>query len=220
MSASGFQIALLQCADGHVFKSRFRSQTLHGPLPIPGLNQLVGLTHEIPRTKYPEDEDGSVDNPLHEFHFHEQMVDFRLFHGGTPSGGLSLAACIPGLAANLKQVTTHVTFEGPALISFKVHTPFGTLRLLQTLLPVAPFTQHVESRWYAPRSAPTPFVLLIASVAAEALEQDRKVWENKMFRQKPMLVSGDGPFPAFRRWWARFYSESSDQLGRGDALDW
>jgi hypothetical protein len=48
----------------------------------------------------------------------------------------------------------------------------------------------------------------------------RSVWENKLYRAKPLLVSGDGPFPAFRRWWARFYSESSDSLGRGDELEW
>ena len=115
---------------------------------------------------------------------------------------------------------TNVTFEGPSVIHFAITTPFGVLRLVKTLLPIAPFTQHVEMRWYAPPFCPTFFVFLMSSIAARALEQDRRVWENKMYRANMMLVSGDGPVPAFRRWWARFYSESSDKLGRGDELDW
>ena len=43
----------------------------------------------------------------------------------------------------------------------------------------------------------------------KALEQDRKVWENKIFRERGMLVAGDGPFPAFIRWYKGFYSENS-----------
>jgi hypothetical protein len=27
------------------------------------------------------------------------------------------------------------------------------------------------------------------------------VWENKLYHEKPMLVPGDGPFPAFKRWY-------------------
>ena len=89
---------------------------------------------------------------------------------------------------------TNVTFEGPSVIHFAITTPFGVLRLVKTLLPIAPFTQHVEMRWYAPPLCPTFFVLLMSSIAARALEQDRRVWENKMYRANMMLVSGDvGP---------------------------
>ena len=35
------------------------------------------------------------------------------------------------------------------------------------------------------------------------------------------LVGGDGPFLAFRRYWAGHYSESSDKLGREEeTLEW
>jgi len=84
--------------------------------------------------------------------------------------------------AHLKTIATVVTFEGPTIISFVITTPIGTLRLLQSLLPTAPFTQHVESRWYASRWFPTPLALIFASIAAEALEQDRQVWEVSVLR--------------------------------------
>lgn len=69
-----------------------------------------------------------------------------------------------------------------------------------TLLSVEPFKQYVESRWYAESTVPAVVVHFIAYIGANALEQDRQVWESKMFHMKPMLVNGDGPFPAFIRW--------------------
>ena len=37
------------------------------------------------------------------------------------------------------------------------------------------------------------------------LEQDRGVWETKIFRKNPKLVDGDGPMRAYREWWNGFY---------------
>jgi phenylpropionate dioxygenase-like ring-hydroxylating dioxygenase large terminal subunit len=36
------------------------------------------------------------------------------------------------------------------------------------------------------------------------VEQDRRVWENKVFRESPLLTSADGPILPFRRWARRF----------------
>ena len=52
-------------------------------------------------------------------------------------------------------------------------------------------------------------------VGATALDQDRQVWENKTYHKKPMLVAGDGCFPAFMRWYGQFYSASSQSLDAG-----
>jgi 3-ketosteroid 9alpha-monooxygenase subunit A len=38
------------------------------------------------------------------------------------------------------------------------------------------------------------------------MEQDIPIWENKAFRQRPLLCDGDGPIGHFRRWAAQFYS--------------
>eukprot|EP00516_Mucochytrium_quahogii_P010939 CAMPEP_0203786858 /NCGR_PEP_ID=MMETSP0100_2-20121128/1874_1 /ASSEMBLY_ACC=CAM_ASM_000210 /TAXON_ID=96639 /ORGANISM=" , Strain NY0313808BC1" /LENGTH=59 /DNA_ID=CAMNT_0050689235 /DNA_START=674 /DNA_END=853 /DNA_ORIENTATION=- len=56
-------------------------------------------------------------------------------------------------------------------------------------------------------------------VAGRALEQDREVWSNKMYHEKPMLVSGDGPFPAFKRYYNQFYSDNSKSLAENE-LEW
>ncbi len=36
-------------------------------------------------------------------------------------------------------------------------------------------------------------------------EQDFPIWENKCYRERPLLCDGDGPIPEFRRWAAQFY---------------
>jgi 3-ketosteroid 9alpha-monooxygenase subunit A len=42
---------------------------------------------------------------------------------------------------------------------------------------------------------------------ARQLEEDRPIWENKTFFERPMLCDGDGPFGEFRRWCKQFYPE-------------
>lgn len=51
---------------------------------------------------------------------------------------------------------------------------------------------------------------------------DLFVWENKKFSRPPVLVKGDGPIQAQRRWFKQFYSASSFQKNGPDAasLEW
>ena len=37
------------------------------------------------------------------------------------------------------------------------------------------------------------------------IEEDRIIWENKVYRDKPMLCDGDGPISKFRKWYSQFY---------------
>ncbi|MFO0692128.1 MAG: Rieske 2Fe-2S domain-containing protein [Polyangiales bacterium] len=58
------------------------------------------------------------------------------------------------------------------------------------------------------------------------LEEDRPIWENKVFLERPMLCDGDGPFALFRRWCNQFYPqwyidkarEEYDAAQAGEAL--
>jgi len=42
---------------------------------------------------------------------------------------------------------------------------------------------------------------------ARQLEEDKPVWENKTYFERPMLCDGDGPIGEFRRWCKQFYPE-------------
>jgi len=54
---------------------------------------------------------------------------------------------------------------------------------------------------------------LIADIEKQ-MREDTPIWENKLYRSKPMLCDGDGPIGAYRRWARQFYSEPVDHLLR------
>jgi phenylpropionate dioxygenase-like ring-hydroxylating dioxygenase large terminal subunit len=41
------------------------------------------------------------------------------------------------------------------------------------------------------------------------LEQDIPIWENKVYRSRPLLSENDGPIPLYRRWAQQFYRDST-----------
>ena len=36
-------------------------------------------------------------------------------------------------------------------------------------------------------------------------EADTRIWENKVYAEKPHLIDGDGPIAELRRWATQFY---------------
>lgn len=46
----------------------------------------------------------------------------------------------------------------------------------------------------------------------EAYQQDIPIWENKVFRAKPLVCDGDGPIPTWRKWCRQFYSQHDEQM--------
>jgi len=41
------------------------------------------------------------------------------------------------------------------------------------------------------------------------MNEDIPIWENKVYREHPLLCDGDGPIPEYRRWCTQFYSDAS-----------
>ena len=135
-------------------------------------------------------------------------------------GSVSLREWVPLLGRAMNSVTTEVVFEGPTLTSFKTTTPLFAIQILLTQLPVEPFVIQAESHFFGPWWLPAWVVEVYANASYNLMEQDRRVWENKVYN-KMMLVPGDGSFPAFRRWFALFYSEGSKKAGeRKESLEW
>jgi phenylpropionate dioxygenase-like ring-hydroxylating dioxygenase large terminal subunit len=55
------------------------------------------------------------------------------------------------------------------------------------------------------RAATRLFVRFLMRKVLHDVEQDRAIWENRRHLERPGLVKGDGPIPAFRRWTRQFY---------------
>ncbi|KAI9011702.1 hypothetical protein DFJ74DRAFT_307077 [Hyaloraphidium curvatum] len=185
-------------ADWHHFN------TLHAPFPLKflgPLQKLFSLHHTI-LLEFPyKDEPGKQHMCI--FNLQTQMLFLNRIHIGPPQKIVS-------------------TFVGPSIMLFEVFGPMGTVRSIKTLLPVEPFKQQTYDIWWADKTVPRWYGSLVAYIAAGALEQDRQVWANKSYVPQPMLVKGDGPFMAHRRWYGQFYSEHSRDVAQngGSLTDW
>ena len=118
--SSEFEMHVCEMAENSADPYHF--QTLHSPLPIPGLEKIVGCTH-VTRQVYPEASAEPASEPAarsaakradlpnlldpppkHIAQFWEQMVDFRLGGAGSANGGLSVVSWLPSMSVRLKAV--------------------------------------------------------------------------------------------------------------------
>lgn len=117
-----------------------------------------------------------------------------------------------------------VQFIGPAgLIRFQFIIPdVGRIVLFQTHTPQnekSGLSQKVCFRWFAERSVPWPLASLVVGEWVSNWWADVTVWEEKIKRDPPSLVRGDGQIQKARAWLKQFYSESSGlMLTKG--FDW
>lgn len=109
------------------------------------------------------------------------------------------------------EVASRTTNHGPGLsitrvdvgqvhsVTFITHTPIDADRVAFQLA----FSMH---RLDDPEASAAIERINREIVNAQAM-QDMPIWENKIYRAKPILTPLDGPVHAFRRWYRRFYSE-------------
>jgi phenylpropionate dioxygenase-like ring-hydroxylating dioxygenase large terminal subunit len=113
-------------------------------------------------------------------------------------GPLDITLVGPGCAVNRARVQAGIELEYTYLFFF---TPLdGEHVEMRSLLSM----RRVGSRlleWVLLRKA--------MSEGARTIEQDIPIWENKRYRERPLLSEADGPILAFRRWYRQF-----DRSGR------
>ncbi len=130
------------------------------------------------------------------------LNDAQLFAFGreVPRSGASAKICI----------------DGPGgLVSFHFEIPeVGKITLIQTHTPVAPMTQDVRFRWYADRAMPRWLASYVVGNWLSQWCEDVRLWESKVYRERPMLVKGDGPVHPMRKWYTRFYEQPGVTLRR------
>jgi len=111
-------------------------------------------------------------------------------------------------------------FQGPQLSVFRVRSwLFGECRTIFNFTAEKPFLQRCVCRSYCSWRFPHWMARFMARHSINTIEQDRKVWENKLSCNPRNLVAKDGPFAAYGTWVKQFYSESSSKWGES-SLDW
>ena len=69
--------------------------------------------------------------------------------------------------------------------------------------------RHVRLLWhfYLPEAMVGVADEIIEGVTGpHGLLADVPIWRDKVFRERPLLVKGDGPITEFRRWYDQFYA--------------
>jgi len=99
---------------------------------------------------------------------------------------------------------SHVHYDGLFSVLFQIgHTPIdaATTRITFSILTRARDRDDPEIG---------PALARYVADNVRTFEQDFPIWENKIFRERPLLCDGDGPIAAYRRWAAQFYAHRPD----------
>lgn len=102
------------------------------------------------------------------------------------------------------------TYHGPA---FQISDMKGVLhsKLLLAHTPID--EQHLDLRFAVMLEKSGPRTETFAKFYVDNLRlgfhEDIDIWENKVFRDKPYLVQGDGPIGRLRTWYRQFYKPAS-----------
>lgn len=117
-------------------------------------------------------------------------------------------------------VVVDIVQQGPGLVFLRFKTALGRMIVMETVTPMKPLLQKATHMIYSEWKVPRFVAKMVLRSLIVQFERDVPIWNNKTFVPRPVVVKGDGPIPAFRRWYSRFYSESSNKYRGNNGLDW
>ncbi len=105
------------------------------------------------------------------------------------------------------EASAEVTFFGPGGVAwFRFNIPeLGDIVIFQTHLPLEPMRQRVRFRWRADPKIPRAVVWYVVGSWFSQWQGDVELWKDKIRRERPVLVSLDGPVHQLRRFASQFY---------------
>jgi 3-ketosteroid 9alpha-monooxygenase subunit A len=153
-----------------------------------------------------------VENLADRAHFprvHTTEIDEFEFDvaGHTATQRVAGRALLPG--GGVDQFRSSTTYHGPGYLLMRMdgalqnymlvaHTPvdLGSVDLrMGVMLKIVGDRQKTEG-----------YVARYMDNLKAGFEDDIRIWENKLYREQPVLCDGDGPITQLRRWYRQFYS--------------
>lgn len=106
--------------------------------------------------------------------------------------------------------TATIRIDGPGgLIRFDFDIGGrGRVVMFQSHTPIAPLTQHVRFRWWSEKRVPKLLASYIVGNWVTQWRRDVPIWEDKIYRPRPMLTESDGPVVKLRKWYEQFYPDA------------
>lgn len=105
--------------------------------------------------------------------------------------------------------TLTTTDYGPALQTVHITGAVDTF-MLNTATPIDEDTTDVSFAYAVRQDPANPGRVGEARIRdlEFQFEQDRPIWENKAYWERPLLCDGDGSFAVYRRWMKQFFPEA------------
>jgi 3-ketosteroid 9alpha-monooxygenase subunit A len=130
----------------------------------------------------------------------------------TATQGVKGRAHLPG--GGVDQFASSTTYHGPGFLIMRMsgvmsnymvvaHTPVDPMNLE---LRMAVMLKNV------PGQKMDRLVDLYMANLKSGFEDDIRIWENKLYRDVPVLCDGDGPINQLRRWYRQFYAGPEPQV--------
>ena len=111
------------------------------------------------------------------------------------------------------EVRTRTTTWGPGIVAVEVHQDPVEMLTYITQTPVDDELTEIGIH-FSMKRLPDPDATRSISelndrITNQQFTQDVPIWENKVYRERPMLTKVDGPVVRYRRWFRQFYSEGA-----------
>lgn len=102
-----------------------------------------------------------------------------------------------------------ITFYGAGgMVQFDFSIPnLGRITMFQTHTPIAPLKQQVHFSWFSDKRISRVLASYVVGNWVSQWRRDVEIWENKVYRKKPLLTKSDGPVHRMRRWYRQFYAK-------------
>jgi 3-ketosteroid 9alpha-monooxygenase subunit A len=153
-----------------------------------------------------------VENLADRAHFprvHTTEIDEFEFDvaGHTATQRVAGRALLPG--GGVDQFRSSTTYHGPGYLLMRMD---GALQnyMLVAHTPVdhgsVDLRMGVRLKIVGDRQKNEGYVARYMDNLKAGFEDDIRIWENKLYREQPVLCDGDGPISQLRRWYRQFYS--------------
>ena len=175
--------------------------------------------YEVPGIPEP-DEEGYGDPHIFETEFHaslqdmaENNVDYTHFHFVHRRAALDESTSKFETDGPFSKVTEVFDEDGLQPFTRWTYGPGIAYLRVPDLMTVYTATtpidrRHVKLLWffYLPDAMePLAEEIVDGVTGAYGIQADVPIWRDKVFRDRPILVKGDGPVAEFRRWYSQFY---------------
>lgn len=98
---------------------------------------------------------------------------------------------------------------GPGMTTQVFSRAFKTV-MLGAVTPITANRLKLRFAFTKPLNISEKFNMLTDGLIAEIVRQvqhDIPIWENKIYRESPILCDGDGPISKYRKWFSQFYDD-------------